>query len=276
MNNTFDINRFGLLIRKQWLEYGKLYLISLGIVAGILISIYGLTYWQITNLHGNPDINDGLELNFRQPLFVFLGILFFTLVANHYFAPLSQKPKATLDLTLPVSSLEKFSSGILFCTVLPILSYLIIFYLIDIAYITKLKSLFPTAVAPDYDQISGISTSHQIPVNFFERVGGMPDQLFAAVAGATFLTSVFLLGSLFYKKFQYIKTTITTMVFLGFWIVSTSYLGKYIFEDKIAIDIGNRWNANRSVVGFGAFGILLALTVVIYIIAYIRFKEKEV
>lgn len=273
MNNTFDIKRFGLLIKKQWLEYGKLYLISLGIVAGVLGAMYGYMYWDIITLRtGFENLN--LRLDFRWPLFSIFGILFISLAANHYFAPLGQKPKAILELTLPASSLEKFLVGVLYSCIFAVLSYLLIFYVIDLIFVARLKNLFPTAVNHNYADPERI-LNEQVPQYFFSRVKKLPSIQLSPFAGSFLLTSVFLLGSLFYNKFQYIKTVITVMVFGAVWLTLTINLQHSIFSNKISTSNYNQ-HVSQNILGWGFSVFLLVLTIIFYTIAYIRFKEKEV
>ncbi len=274
MNNTFDINRLGLLIRKHWLEYGKLYLIVLGIVAGILGAIYGYIYWDIIAI-GADFGNLNLQLGFRWPLFAVFGILFLTLAANHYFAPLGQKPKAILELTLPASSLEKFLVGILFSSVLALLSYLLIFYLVDFAFVSKLRSQFPKAITHNYVENPERILIEQVPQYFFARITKIPSIQLSPFAGSMLLSSLFLLGSLFFKKFQYIKTVITTLVFGGVWLTFVINSQEFIFNNKISTSSYNQ-HVSQNVLGWGFSVFLLVLTIIFYTIAYIRFKEKEV
>lgn len=275
MNNTFDINRFGLLIRKQWLEYGKLYLISLGIISGILISAYGSIYWQITHQQDNNSLNFLLQLNIRWQFVSQLGILFLSLAANHYFSPLSQKPKAILELTLPASSLEKFLVGILFSTILALLSYLIIFYLVDLAFVSKLRAEFPKALSTIDVKGSAPLPNVKVPEYFFIRLHRLSAFKFTPFAGVFCLSTLFLLGSLYFKKFQYIKTAITTLVFCGLWLSYVINLQEFMFVNKIEIE-NNQFSASRNFVAWGILVFLLLFTTISYVIAYIRFKEKEV
>ena len=41
MNNTFNIQRLGLLLKRQWLEFGKIYLITVAVALGVIITFYG-------------------------------------------------------------------------------------------------------------------------------------------------------------------------------------------------------------------------------------------
>lgn len=275
MNNTFNINRFGLLIRKQWLEYGKLYLIALGILVGILLAIYSYMYWQAAYIETGGRQDFALQLNFRWLLFGLFGILFITLAANHYFAPLSQKPKAILELTLPASSLEKFLAGILFSTILALICYLLIFYLVDLAFVTKLRSEFPLATSTIYAKGLPPLENHKVPTYFFDRLTSLPPIQLTPIAGSILISSIFLIGSLFFEKFQFIKSVITILISGTLWLMLVINFQEFIFKNTIAIN-NHYYIESRDFVGWSLNIFLILLATIIYIIAYIRFKEKEV
>ena len=87
MNNTFSIQRFGLLLKRQWLEFGKIYLISLVVVLGVLLTFYGFQYYSITHFeHFENRSYSRNPLIFRIPLFLVTGLIFITIMASTYFA----------------------------------------------------------------------------------------------------------------------------------------------------------------------------------------------
>ena len=280
MNNTFDMNRFGLLIKKQWLEYGKLYLIVLGIVLGVIVAVYGYGYWDVTSHNSGLSSADyvpyNLRLEFRWPLFILLGMLFLSLAANQYFAPLGQKPKAILELTLPASSLEKFAVGLLYSSIFTLATYFIIFYFVDMAFVNKLKGMFPNAVLNEYREMPERMEKNQVPRYFFDVMSDLRPAKILYIGGAMIFSSIFLLGSLFFKKFQYVKTVITVMILITVWLLTVPYLGKMIFEDRTTISNKSIWNLSHNVEEWLMIGLLIIFAVVNWIIAYTRFKEKEV
>ncbi|RZL57709.1 MAG: hypothetical protein EOO93_17695, partial [Pedobacter sp.] len=90
MNNTFNINRFGLLLKRQWLDFGKIYLISLVVVIGVIIGFYAFSA-PLPSKTNNFDYDSNLDMRFRYPLFLILGFLFISIVASSYFSLLGQK-----------------------------------------------------------------------------------------------------------------------------------------------------------------------------------------
>jgi hypothetical protein len=258
MNNTFNIQRFGLLLKRQWLEFGKIYLIIMGVALGIIIAFYGFGFAKV--LFEGEEIS-AREANFREPLFLILGFLFISIIASSYYAHLGQKPKAIIDLLIPASTFEKFLSGIFFTAILSTLSFLILFYLTDLAFISKVKG-----------HINGYDT--EVLEYFFKR--NWKNAFMPVFAIPFFVTSVFLLGSVYFNRFHYIKTAISVMIFSGIWTYISYKAGKILFDGRIPVNMdGNNHMDQRD----GELLILLlfsVLTLVFWGITYVRLKEKEV
>ena len=169
MNNTFNIQRFGLLLKRQWLEFGKIYLITLAVALGVIITFYGFsTYNAITE---NGPFHTRL-LGFREPLFLIFGFLFITIIASNYFAHLGQKPKAIIDLMIPASTFEKFLTGILFTSILSTVSFIIIFYLTDLVFVSKLKSVAQNiGTEISFTDANGDVKTYNYLMYFFDKNG---------------------------------------------------------------------------------------------------------
>ncbi|RZL44582.1 MAG: hypothetical protein EOO93_27790, partial [Pedobacter sp.] len=138
MNNTFNINRFGLLLKRQWLDFGKVYLISLLVVVGALVGFY-FYYIPSPFKENNFDYDGNLDMRFRYPIYLILGFLFISIVASSYFSLLGQKSRAILELMTPASTFEKFLSGVFYTTLVSFASYIILFYLIDLSFVKYLN-----------------------------------------------------------------------------------------------------------------------------------------
>lgn len=272
MNNTFNIQRLCLLLKRQWLEFGRIYLITLAVALGVIITFYGFSLYPVLIKARGIGSND---LGFRAPLFLILGFLFITVVASSYFAHLGQKPKAIIDLMIPASTFEKFITSVFFTALLSTVSFVIIFYLTDFAFISKLRNMFPDFKSEE--SRNGITVSIDHLAYFFNR--NNPRE-FTSIYLITpfFVTSIFLLGSIYFNRYHYIKTTICTMIFSGIWTWIMVKTGQAIFEGKILkndggfINIGNsKWQIELVV-----FSLFLLLTTIFWIITYTRLKEKQV
>ncbi|MFD0940045.1 hypothetical protein [Pedobacter boryungensis] len=274
MNNTFSIQRFGLLLKRQWLEFGKIYLITLAVALGVIITFYSFATW---NTIFEQRLFSERLLNFREPLFLIFGFLFITVIASSYFAHLGQKSKAIIDLMIPASTFEKFLTGVLFTAVLSTVSFLVIFYLTDLAFVSKLRSIFhnvdtATSFRDSYGKV--VETRDNLAF-FFTR--NYPKE-FTSVFLLTpvFVTSIFLLGSIYFNKFHYIKTAISVMIFSGIWTYIIVKTGQTMFDNKIPINTGNGENISKGLIELGMFSLLLLLTAIFWVITYVRLKEKQV
>lgn len=260
MNNTFNIQRFGLLLKRQWLELGKIYLITLVVVIGVTIAFYGANVFPLDTFRGVHD------LGFREPFFVIFGFLFITVIASNYFAHLGQKPKAVIDLMIPASTFEKFFVGILFTSLLSVISFFFIFYFCDFAFVSYIKANLPAAETSEIQLFFNKE-------NTSKALGFSPTYIIPLLT-----TSIFLLGSIYFNKFHYIKTAISVMIFSGVWAAIVFKSGKLLFEGKIMIQEENRnaVNVSSSTAEWLAMLLLAVLTFIFWSITYLRLKEKQV
>ncbi|MEJ7560682.1 MAG: hypothetical protein WKF66_20395 [Pedobacter sp.] len=271
MNNTFDINRFGLLLRRQWLEFGKIYLITLGVAFGVIVCFYLFCLWPIF-AYGH---DTGSRLSFREPLFVIFGLLFITVVASNYFAHLGQKSRTIIDLLVPSSTFEKMVAAILFSVIIVTLSFIVIFFLTDLAFVTKLRSLGELKSAVTIDNVPRVDYKVVEFAYLFRSWEGFK---YAPFYFAPILTSsIFLLGSVYFNKFNYIKTAISLMLFSG---VAGYIFGKsseFLTRDRIPTDPnGFIIGREAGLIEYLLLSVFMLLTIIFWVITYVRLKEKEV
>lgn len=276
MNNTFNIQRFGLLLKRQWLEFGKIYLISLVVVIGVEAAFYAFNLYPFTSFSRDT-------LSFREPLFVLFGLLFITAIASSYFAHLGQKPKAIIDLMIPVSTFEKFLGGILFTALLSSASFVLIFYLVDLAFVSHIRSVFDAELVKSSITQTGALDEPSVKDHlayFFTHNYNRSNLLKPFYVVPAFISSIFLLGSVYFNKFHYIKTTIAVMIFCGVWTAIIAKSGKLLFDNKVRINSisisVNRGFSDRYIFELWGTVLLIVLTVVFWTITYVRLKEKEV
>ena len=273
MNNTFSIQRFSLLLKRQWLEFGKIYLISLVVVLGIFLCFYGFNYYSITNFKEQTTFSDRV-LFFRVPLFIIMGLLFTSIIASSYFAHLGQKPRAIIDLMIPASTFEKFMGSIFFTSILGIMSYLLLFYLTDLAFVIKLRGWYESSGNPMFLDGQKVNLAEMFPLLFARQDASS----FAPVYIFPFLlTSIFLLGSIYFERFHYIKTSIVVMIFSGIWFAIIMKAGKLLFQGRIPVDNGMRHMfSERNTAEYLITLLVVLVTLIFWAITYVRLKEKEV
>ena len=264
MNNTFNIQRFGLLLKRQWLEFGKIYLISLVVVLGVDVAFYVFNLYPFSGFSSQT-------LEFRTPLFVLFGLLFITAIASTYFAHLGQKPKAIIDLLIPASTFEKFLGGILFAGVLSTISFVVIFYLTDLAFVSYMRSIFH-----DVEISQTVPSVKENLAYFFVDQAERSHLLQPFYIAPLMMTSIFLLGSVYFNKFHYIKTAISLMIFCGVWTAIIAKSGKLLFDNKIRSHHNMPMGIDKDNIEFLMTLLLIVLTVIFWAITYVRLKEKEV
>ena len=264
MNNTFNINRFGLLLKRQWLDFGKIYLISFGVLIGALTLFYAinLTEDNLKQFSSNT-------LNFRYPLFLITGFLFMSIISSGYFMHLGQKPKAIISILIPASGTEKFLTAIFYTVIISIPSYLLCFYLIDLAFVSSIRETH--TLTSSYTNYQGKNVIIDNVAYFFATETVSEFYPFCYVP--LLVNSVFLLGSIFFQNFHYVKTAISAMLFIVVWVTSIIYIMNKLTESTVWV--GNQYLQSKgfSEILMAAVGIFLIL--VFWFISFLRLKEKE-
>ncbi len=141
---------------------------------------------------------------------------------QHAFFDLASKSKAQNYLSLPASHLEKLLCHLLFGVVILFVCYTLVFYLADIimvrvanaiAYTHWLKTRFTPEIP------------HGTVLNVFLMPGrnpGVPNVFYFFLLGYFALQAAFILGSVYFARFSFIKTVITLLVvglFFTFFIM---------------------------------------------------------
>jgi hypothetical protein len=132
MNNYFDLSRFLQLFKKQTKENLRFYLMSLVVIAGILVILFGyLAYRTEGKLAYQAD------LQFKVYLICFLlsGAIFSSTIFSHF----GDKKSCIMAIVLPCSRLEKFFVGWIYVFIIFPLIYSILFYLIDWSFVMSLS-----------------------------------------------------------------------------------------------------------------------------------------
>jgi len=264
MNNTFNINRFGLLLKRQWLDFGKIYLISFGVLIGVLVLFYNISLTD-----NNLKYLSSNTLNFRFPLFLITGFLFVSIIASSYFMHLGQKPKAIINILVPASNIEKFLCAIFYTLIIGIPSYLLCFYLIDLSFISSVRATH--TLTGSYTDYQGKKVIIDYLTYFFST--GTVKDFYQFYYVPLLINSVFLLGSIFFQNFHYIKTAISIMVFGVLWVTSTIFILQKLTNNTVWV--GNHYWQDESNIFFIMSLVGILLTLAFWFISFIRLKEKE-
>ncbi|WP_210465253.1 hypothetical protein [Rufibacter roseolus] len=258
MKTQFSFTRFRWLFRKHTAENYKFYLLCAAVLVGIMVLFTGFLIMMETQ----PFTTDKQAI-----VFIFLLLAAGAIFTSTIFAHLGDKRKAIASLTLPASHLEKYLVAWIYSYVIFQLVYLACFYLVTFILVPlddwqgqefEIMGLFTN----DEGQVTGL-------VLFF------------------FLHSVTFLGSVFFEKWQFIKTafmfiTVSLMVTLLNKSILQSILG-HSFDDAFPFS-----NLNFSEEGeyfqiqfpqgqeYVMALALLGTALILWVSAYFRLKEKEV
>lgn len=269
MNQFFSFSRFRLLVAKHWADNKKRYGLSVLAFIGLLI-----TWFVFTILAGfdRPMAAEMQMITFFLALFA-VG----TFYASQYFSDLGSRPKGINFLLVPASAFEKLLCSLLFTVVLFFAVFLAAFYLVD-ALMVAIANSFTEEQKPAVLNIFDVVV---IPVNVNTTVNFL--LFFSAVQAA------FLLGSVYFEKFSFIKTIISCfvvgfLVFLLVYFLSTKLLpnGDYpmgfLTSYRVYVDgINDRLVQLPHWIGqVLRFLVLYAIAPFLWIVTYYRLKEKQV
>lgn len=257
MNNTFNFQRFALLFKKHTAENYKLYLMSTGVLAGILLLILGFAAYG----NSRPLTADEQAITFMNVFFL-AGTIF----TSSIFASLGDKKKAVPVLTLPVSHFEKYLVAWIYSLVIFQLVFLICFYAIT-------------------DLMISVKNTNSIIESELINVFDKNQKIWMVFPAFIFMHSICFLGAVFFEKMHFIKTAAVFFIAMFILFLVNKPLGGLIVSQEISqaipfasmhIDgIPQRIEATTS--GSLITGTMMGIIVVLlWISAYFKLKEKEI
>ncbi|MFD2970249.1 hypothetical protein [Sphingobacterium bambusae] len=268
MSNTFQTNRFFALVTRQWISFGKIYLMSIGIAAGVIAAFYGYALYEFRI--AVDYIPSGL-LDFRMPLFILLGLFFVTIISASYFSDYGQKSKAIFELLIPASRLEKFLTAMLYSVVVCMLSFIAVFWLIDLAFVSYLRNQATSSAMIHADEIKNIDHSLAYITAHYRHQERVRYLFFLPFL----LNAIFLLGSIAYRNFHYVKTAVVLIAYIAIWSLGTVYIMKALTDGSVTVRQSAFFeNEDNPLQLCLLVGILV--TLILWGIAFLRLKEKEV
>ncbi|MFK7770595.1 MAG: hypothetical protein AB8F94_00595 [Saprospiraceae bacterium] len=256
MNNTFDFNRFSLLLKKELWSGNKKSLIIAGAIFGFLILIALLQiYWS-----GGYE---GMNWN-MFPLIILGGGLIFTSVIFYEF---NDKTGTHHYLSLPASTFEKFLSKWLITAVLfPIIaSFLFWVYakIGDAIYFNHVSETFYTPwKLTDWWSI------------FFIKL-------------YIVYQSTFLIGAIVFQKYTFFKTSVVHWIYTIVSMVITAILFRIIFANMFdglfSINQDLNIQTSNEVIHFMEnkflsileFALWFLVPPIMWVVGFFKLKEKE-
>lgn len=263
MNNTFDLKRFGLLLKKALLER-PMQMIGF---PGLLLTVVLILYVVIKALSG---------FDIAQRISFFVGLVggsFF--LASFVFGYFLSNARGSSFLTLPASHFEKWLCGILIPGVFYPIVFLIFYYYIDTAFVALYHKSLDLA-SPFYKQVYE-------SVYTFDLNGIIARNVFIMFF---IYTGAMLLGSLYFNKASVIKTAIALcliflLIFGSNWLFATMLFGN--IDDAaalghVAIPVGKEVGVIELPAGFAKIFKYLFLYVgpaCFWLLSFTRLREKE-
>ncbi|NRF41246.1 hypothetical protein [Pedobacter foliorum] len=259
MNETFNLTRFLNLFKKHTAEQYKTYLISTGVLIGVLILILGFISYS-TKGHMGAVVQAAMFVNF---LF-FSGTIFTSLI----FTDLGDRKKSISTLALPASHFEKYLVAWIYSYVIFQLVFLGCFYAIDYLIIT----ISNANAQEKMELINVFSSDRKVWVSFL---------VFAI------LHSICFFGAVFFQKLHFIKTVFCFLVFITVLCLLNPVLLHSIFQEEVndgipfnmvglIINKENIYIEPTKTSYIIAATIAILISVILWISTYFRLKEKEV
>ena len=217
MNKTFDLHRFGMVLRWDLLTNWKSYFYS---IAGLAIGIIMLPISMLYSFpHSHFIVEGDLGNYYEGNMTVFLAaifILFIFISACNIFSNMKTKLQRENFMMLPANNLEKYAARFLMMSVGSILMMLIATLIAD--FVQFVLSFFMT---PGY-HASIIGSSLSQIYKAATNTGDNPISILAgqykidaAILGWSFLTMIYsfcLLGGTFFRKQPIILTAVSGII----------------------------------------------------------------
>jgi len=279
-HQLFSFSRWRLLVAKQWSEHHRRYLLSLLAIGGLYAVWFGFLI--------AIDVYAPMEA-FMQFAAYMIGLyLVGCLFASMLFADLGTKKEALPWLSLPASHLEKLLCAILYGVILFFIAYTLIFYIVDILMVQWSNMLI------ERHPRNWPGTNMPImPVKVYNpfTANGAPmpekdNHLFSILYFS--IQAIFLLGSIYFTRYSFIKTVIVVLLFvLGFTVLERGIIypmlpngwnNNFLSWSRPSYYAGPPVNELRLpgewelfLTRLGLFGMPLFF----WFVTYIRLKEKE-
>ena len=265
MNNTFDFNRFSLLVKRQWIENKKLFLMaSFGIVGIIIVIDSLLMRWEYGYIDTIPRFSIFLLS------FYFGGSVF----TNYVLKDLSDKNSSTSFLLVPASHFEKFLTGTFYAFIIFPTVFLTLFYVVDYGFVNIGNNIKDGLKVPSVKNIQ-LHTYIINNKNIREMLG--------EIVGFWLVIQAFILmGAAQFEGRSYIKTA-----FMGFALLFLIGFVIYVSNKFLLSDITEQFQnkgysrelvkPTKDMIG-GILGICLiyVLPPILLVTAYLKLKEKQV
>lgn len=278
MNNTFDIKRFGLLVKKDFAESWKKYLMAFLAMFGITtilfvwVALGNYYYVESKGIYSDPDYLSQTLV----AMSMFLALAFACICASWLMDPICDKTKKISYLTNPASQFEKYLMRWGLVVVLFIAAYLIAFFAANFVQWLVCTIRYPgsdaTVLHLSYLFDPGSENSYKLFRDW--------DGFILVVSFYFFMQSLFVLGSTFWQKNSFVKTFCAGLIIFVIYLFVCWGLTSSLFDrglndfGLVSEDIINGNDHDRIpyllIGGFSFFAVFN------WVIGYLRFREIEI
>ncbi len=270
MNQTFDIHRFTLMLRFDAAEKGRNYLM----MGGVLIFCLLAMMLPITMTNEYSEFRRILHFLALFMIVLFGASLYTSSALSQYSSP----DTGIASLMIPASRLEKFLSSLVL-NLLFVLPFLFLYWQLHYRTVDYANTLLPP----------GMNPYQYIPKDFADYT------IYAYIL----IHAVIFCGSIYFRKFAYIKTAVVSIIFmaiLGYlnYALSTQFASRPTMLTAYPLTGWKIWfNAEEGmarpkyIAGFyhitlsdpmlyAAQAFTVVVAIMIWIAAYYRMKEREI
>ncbi len=272
MNNQFNFNRFQLLVKRQWLENKKLFLMGIGVLFGLGILFYSITTsWRGANLDFSIQASTLI-------IGLFLGGSIF---ANFIFKDFSEKSNSGKFLMLPASHFEKLMAGVFYSLIVFPVIFLAVFFIIDFSFVQYINNKHLVLLENNKEAIK--NWRENIP--FLNQILEKPIRDKQILIGFWLVSQTFtILGSIIFGRWSIIKTAVTGFIIFFIYIFINLFFNKllisHLFETIVENNLGNAMEItkpiNEIIMKVMAIFTLFILPTILFITSYFKLKEKQV
>ena len=206
----FSFPRLIQLIKRQWIENSRLYLLS---VLG-LICVTALLMWAWVMSSSTMYFEEVTYFMFIFGLFI-CGFVY----ASFSFNALSDKTKATYWLSLPASHFEKMLAILFYTTIVFSIVYCLIFFSIRANAVSYVKEM--VLANPKKYTFQPVQWTESFKVVFA-----------AFMYGFVAIQAFYLLGSVYFSKYSFVLTTIVGAILISLFIYYAAELAMSFFGEE--------------------------------------------
>jgi hypothetical protein len=272
MNNSFNYTRFSLLVKRQWVENKKLFLMASFALFGLGVTFYSLsTNWEVGHI---SDVT--------RPMFLIVGLYiagsFFT---NYLLKDFSDKNASTNFLLIPASHLEKLLSVSIYSFFAFPIFIFIIFFISDYIFVHLANSVHASLVLKNHIVNDKSWQENEL---WYKQLFGKTDDFVYALIGSWFITQAFtMVGSIMFIRWSYIKTA-----FIGFAVILTLTLFSNFLMNLLIGEFDKISESSKNALYIQIkptkdflqmltrIALKFVFTPILLLIAFLKLKEKQV